>query len=384
MSTRVLKVYDIDLLIYTPLKDEKGKFCCRVEKVYEENRGRLPLDLELSDDGLRSWITKRTIPKNRTYVDNLLAKLGLNSKNTQEVIDICFGLSLNDSFWIVPENFKHTFRDCNLYQNKFTEFVSEIAFSGLGSFSHPTSTTSPEFTTGGMLPKAWRQIEGKTYLFKGGTIGYANAGNEPYSEFYAAQIADVLGFEHTFYDLKIWKAVLCSACELWTDINTSFISTGRLVPSGSFDDVFAYYSALDENSSAGFVQSLINLLVFDAIIINEDRHLGNFGLLIDSQENKIIRPAPIFDNGLSLLWSGLQDDVEHWKDFANTRLPRVYDDFIETVKKYIAQYGCAGDLKNVEKLVNFKFKRHSEHNFPEERLIHLEELVQCQVQKLLK
>ena len=43
------------------------------------------------------------------------------------------------------------------------------------------------------------------------------------------------------------------------------------------------------------------MLVFDAVILNEDRHFGNFGLLVDSHTNKIIAPAPIFDNGLSLL-----------------------------------------------------------------------------------
>ena len=41
------------------------------------------------------------------------------------------------------------------------------------------------------------------------------------------------------------------------------------------------------------------MLVFDAVILNEDRHFGNFGLLVDSHTNKIIAPAPIFDNGLS-------------------------------------------------------------------------------------
>ena len=42
------------------------------------------------------------------------------------------------------------------------------------------------------------------------------------------------------------------------------------------------------------------MLLFDAVIYNTDRHLGNFGLLVDSKTNKIIRPAPIFDNGNSL------------------------------------------------------------------------------------
>ena len=42
------------------------------------------------------------------------------------------------------------------------------------------------------------------------------------------------------------------------------------------------------------------MLVFDALIYNEDRHFGNFGVLRDNHSGKIIAPAPVFDNGLSL------------------------------------------------------------------------------------
>jgi hypothetical protein len=68
----------------------------------------------------------------------------------------CYGLSLNDSFWVTPSIFDRSFAECNLYDNKFDEFVSEVAFSGMGSFSAPTPRSSSEFTTGGMLAKAWR------------------------------------------------------------------------------------------------------------------------------------------------------------------------------------------------------------------------------------
>jgi hypothetical protein len=384
MASRTLKVYDIDLLVYTPSKNIEGNFICHIEKVYEENKDRLPLDLELSDLGLEKWIRKRTIPKNRAYVDNFLTKVGLNLKQTQSVIDISFGMSLNDCFWITPENFDKSFADCNLYDNKFTEFISEIAFNGIGSFSHPATTTSPEFTTGGMLPKAWRKIDGETYLYKGGTMGYANAGHEPYNEYYACQIATALGYDNTYYDLEYWKDEMCSVCELWTNIDLSYIAVGRLVKHGGLDAVLKFYKELDKQNNLigspnSFEKSLINLLILDAIIINEDRHYGNFGVLIDSRKNSIIKPAPIFDNGLSLLWNGLDSDVENWKEYKNERYPKAYNDFVGTAK----QYAKKEDLENVKKLLGFKFKRHPKYNLDENRLIHLEELVQSQVQELI-
>ena len=45
---------------------------------------------------------------------------------------------------------------------------------------------------------------------------------------------------------------------------------------------------------------ICSMLVFDALIYNEDRHFGNFGVLRDNHSGNIIAPAPIFDNGLSL------------------------------------------------------------------------------------
>ena len=43
----------------------------------------LPLDLELSNEGLKKWLQKRTIHRNRAYVSNFLSRLGLNEKDTK-------------------------------------------------------------------------------------------------------------------------------------------------------------------------------------------------------------------------------------------------------------------------------------------------------------
>ena len=57
-----------------------------------------------------------------------------------------------------------------------------------------------------------------------------------------------------------------------------------------------YYAGLGKE----FYDELCSMLVVDAVIYNEDRHFGNFGILRDNHTGKIIKPAPIFDNGLSL------------------------------------------------------------------------------------
>ncbi|WP_163535351.1 hypothetical protein [Helicobacter suis] len=44
-----------------------------------------------------------------------------------------------------------------------------------------------------------------------------------------------------------------------------------------------------------------DLLLFDSLVFNTDRHLGNFGMFIDNQTNTLSTPVPIFDNGLAFL-----------------------------------------------------------------------------------
>ena len=104
-----------------------------------------------------------------------------------------------------------------------------MAYTGIGQ-SDAAFTTSPELTTNGMLPKAWRFIDGEgIYLYKGGTFGAANTGNEPYSEFYASQVAQAMGLDAVAYELENWKGILASRCKLFTDINTAYIPIGRIV-----------------------------------------------------------------------------------------------------------------------------------------------------------
>ncbi len=50
------------------------------------------------------------------------------------------------------------------------------------------------------------------------------------------------------------------------------------------------------------VRSVLNDMdLIDAIIINPDRHHGNYGVLRDAETLEWIRPAPIYDSGTSLM-----------------------------------------------------------------------------------
>ena len=102
-------------------------------KVYEENRSFLPLNLTVSEDGVERWLRHRAIPKNRAYVDALLSKVGLSLNRPLGIITVCKGLSLNDCFWVDAEGSGDTFEKVNLYDNRFSQVLAAIAFTGYGS-----------------------------------------------------------------------------------------------------------------------------------------------------------------------------------------------------------------------------------------------------------
>jgi hypothetical protein len=226
-----------------------------------------------------------------------------------------------------------------------------------------------------MLAKCWRRVDGKIMLFKSGTEGFANSGKEPYSEFYAYQVAEVMGLNAVQYNLSKWKGKLCSTCELFTDIETSYISIGRLVNEGGVKAVLKYYKELGEE----YYQNTVDMFVFDALICNTDRHFGNFGVLIDNKTNKIISTAPIFDNGLSLFNYAMDDDLKDLKSYAKTRLPATYPDFILFAKEIMGKR----QKDELRKLFDFKFKKHSRYNLDDKRLKVLEQFIRERAKELL-
>ena len=83
------------------------------------------------------------------------------------------------------------------------------------------------------------------------------------------------------------------------------------------------------------MDALEDMLVFDAIICNTDRHYGNFGVLVDNKTNTIAAPAPLFDHGNSLFSLGgtdLWDNQKAFDEYARTLLPLAYDDFFAAAK----------------------------------------------------
>ncbi|MCL1975245.1 MAG: XRE family transcriptional regulator [Firmicutes bacterium] len=374
-SSYELRLFDTALLSFGLTSDIAIGFSVDTIQISEQ-KNLFPLDLELTNNGVLKWLERRVIPKNRTFVEEILRAFGLAMGDTKGIIDVCKGLSLNDSYWVVPEGFDGRFADYNLYENRFSEILSLVAYTGVTQ-SDAAFSTSPELTTDGMLPKAWRFIDGEgIFLYKGGTSGFANTGKEPYSEFYASQIAEAMDINAVRYDLENWKGILASKCKLFTDIDTAFIPIGRIVQSSGLGAVAEYYDGLGGKYS----DAMRDMLVFDALTYNEDRHFGNFGLLRDNHSGEIIAPAPIFDNGISLFNLAMPDDYKNLDEYAKTRSP-VYGG--TTFEGICGAFITARQAEKLRKMLNFSFTRHPKINLPEEHLSAIEKHICKRASRLI-
>ena len=371
----LLKQYDTPILSFEMEEDTLEGQRCHISQIEEANRFLLPIGMEPTDSGLMKWLRSRIVPKNREYVDALLAKSGLSHSDTRGILRVCRGLSLNDSYWVVEEDFDGSYDDYNLFEHDFVKVLSLIAYTGYGSTRARQFSSSPEFTTSGMLRKGWRRKNGKVLLYKGGTSGAANAGNEPYSEYYASQIAERMGLKHVTYGLSKWKHCLCSTCELFCDIHHSFVPIYRFVDNATLRTVADYLRSLGES----YYEPFVDMLIFDALIYNEDRHFGNFGLMVDNHTNRPCAYAPLFDHGLSLFNYAMPDDLDDLDAYAKTRSSSYGVPF----ENIVAEFITPRQKEALRRMIGFRFEKDRNYNPPATRISAIERHLQKRVQALL-
>ena len=122
-----LKLFDTELLKFDVIENLADPVV-HILWLDESKKELLPLGMDATDKGLASWLKHRSIPKNRAYVNSFLAKCGLSANRPMDVILVCKGLSLNDSYWITDETFTESFESENLYDNNFSRVLAWTAF----------------------------------------------------------------------------------------------------------------------------------------------------------------------------------------------------------------------------------------------------------------
>lgn len=289
------KMYEIINIDYAPLI---------LKNYYEEDKDTLALLRRLTE-----WFKGRGIPSWRDKIDLLLHRL--NIETAEELLDKAFGLSLSDQYWIKPYDSNLKYDDINFFDNDFdyAEFLEASLSLNSKIVKKETSLKTPNNTTDGMLKKAWIIENGTRYLLKG---GYKNEILQPFNEVLASMICDRLGFNHVPYTLDVYKDTVVSKCPCFINKDTELITAYQIKNNmkryDSEEDYEEYIKCLEENGIPNVREKIENMYILDFLIMNEDRHLNNFGIIRDVNTLKWLDVAPIFDNGMALNIQSYDDE----------------------------------------------------------------------------
>lgn len=332
-NTEVLVAeYDIAIKAFTRIYDVTNiNYAPYILKWYyeQDDINSTSLRTHLSD-----WFKGRGIPSWRDQLDLLLHRLNISTSS--ELLDKSFGLSLSDQYWIKPYDLDVSYDDINFFDHDFdySEFL-EASFSlNIKTITREASLKTPNNTTDGMLKKAWIIENNTRYLLKG---GYKNEILQPFNEVLASMICERLGFHHVTYTLDTYKDMVVSKCPCFINKDMELITAYQIMNRenrcDSIEDYENYISILEKNGIKNAREKVENMYILDFLIMNEDRHLNNFGIIRDVNTLEWLDVAPIFDNGQSLNIEYYDENVlsisGHGRLFYEVK---PFDDIIKIVK----------------------------------------------------
>lgn len=293
---------------------------CNVLKIFRKDL--MPHDLR----NIQEWIESRYILSYKEGTKSFFNRIGITRLEDFVLVTNC--VSLKDTYWVKGERSKKFWRSVSPYTNSLNKVIADYSFNG--KINGKCVTGSPDFATDGNFSKCWKRVNGVLQLYKAGSSGAYNAGNEPYSEVYASKIADLMGISHIEYSLGTYKSRVISKCNCMCSEDIGFISYRDYT-----GEMHADFSNLLKKFKYNY--KILDMLLLDYLLCNVDRHYGNFGFLINNDTNKIVGLSPIFDNNLSCIPYYMSDEnIEHYIDDIRAKDGRTWSELFRLIdSKYV-------------------------------------------------
>ena len=319
---------------------------------------------------LTAFLNRRKAPKHRKHIRELLEQYGCD--DLEGFLQVTHALSLNDTFWVREAGSSLTWAEVSLYTNEFSENISQAAFDGIISETD-LSSTSPEFGTDGYYAKCWVREESGIQLYKSGSAHYEI---EPLSEYLASQLAAELCPGAVLYDMAFHHGKLISKCPLFTSERVGLAKASAVFGGmeKTIPELLRFFAEI------GAENAFRRMCVLDALILNVDRHYGNFGVLFDTETMEILGMAPVFDHNRSLLPALDNDQLAKPEWYLRHCKPRLGTDFRLTARGLLTE-----DIrKDLLRLEGFVFHQHPSIRAEQERLDALSVITQNQIRQILK
>lgn len=317
-------------------------------------------------DMIRSFCSDRLLMMNREYCKEILIACGIDDQSDINICIISRALSFRDNYWICAEGSNEEWGTVNLYDNKFSVFISRVALTG--DMNGITSKEvigdnlyTGELTNKGTRAKCFIRHNSNIFLVKSETL------SEISSEVVSYYIAFGLSLPCSQYNYIKYMGKDCSICQIFTSEYIEMIPCRDIME--CYDtcvcqDVYNFFIQVD-------AINFIKMQVFDYLTLNSDRNRDNYGVL--RRNEKMVSLYPIFDH----------DSCFKGKSTNGIYFPsgKTFQKTLELLKtKYSQQYGMLGEqivylrkylLSGNFKEIFLRYKSVDEYNGMIERALQL-------------
>ena len=346
----ILKHFDRPLFEFDFIHQDGEEGECTIGKIYEENRYYFPAGLRLNGRLLYIWIRARVVSLNRNLEDDVWRAFGVSMNDTVGLLKKSHILSLNDCYWASEVGSGEVFSELSLHEH----------------IDPNNPALSPYFNYDNR--RGLRRYKGKLYFYK-------NSEEELISELVCARLAEKMGLKFCDYVPAKYQGETCMRCEIFTDTEHSLLTISRILLYHSMKQTTKYLSGLGED----YVNAYHDMLIFDCLIYNEDRHSGNFGLILDSRTLKPLEFAPLFDHGRSFFVYRNRVKCEELIDLSKNAVNYYGVPYDDIAKEYISDRQRA----QLRLALDFRIPKKYYKLFSEERIKNLEEFIHYRAKELL-
>lgn len=253
-----------------------------------ERPALLPMQIrQASADGFAQWLRERAIDLN-TFLHRQLANELVGSRDKTAVAIMTHMFSVSDTFTCFPEGqFIPRKELCRVEdQNSVSDFILISSDTSLRN----RNIATPNASTDGSFPKTWKYENGAWWLYK----LQSSAATRSEREISHALMAcgwDAAEYQYSgSYRTRIKSRNFVGKYEFFEPYDSL-----RFMFADKSDDELVIYRNI-ASLGADFEKQFRRILLADALFMNTDRHMRNYGVIRDAATGAILRMAPNFDN----------------------------------------------------------------------------------------
>ena len=239
------------------------------------------------------WCATRVLTLDRKYAKEILNSIGMQQAVTDrdraKIALTCRCASLTDVFWVKEKKEQVSFDEINLYDNHLEHTFLDIALKGR-QYTVQNRYLARDLSTSGCFPKAWQRAKENFQLLKDGKPEIVER------ELLASRICRCFDVSQVLYEEGYFDNEKVTVSDNMTSKEYSIASMEALeIYLRNHDkDIKTYILKLDAHN-----YYMMNII--DYLVGNTDRHGGNWGLLVDNQDNQPLCLHKLMDFNQSFL-----------------------------------------------------------------------------------